>query len=190
MKPSTNRSSKLSRVFFSQLDYIHLERTCPGTFTQLRTDLFTIPESIYQGTLRSPLTPLSNLGLSGSLFFHTSSPPLPLPEDIARHPNAGLFIKSMGRAFEYEFMYEKLLPEYIRYMRDVPQQSGSLLSRITDVLSSRETSLGTLLKVTPRHYIIMIDIIGSKQAAGRKWDLKPPGFFEVRNFPTMRPVWF
>jgi hypothetical protein len=185
MKLPTNRC-----LFLPQLDYMHLERTSPGTFTHLRADLFNIPENIYQGTLRSPLTPLSSLGLSGSLFFHTSAPLPPVPEDIAQHPNTGLFIKSISRAFEYEFMYEKLLPEYLAYMRKSPQHGGSLLSRITDALSSRETSIGALLKMTPRHYMVMVDIIGSKkkEAGGRQWDLKPPGFFEVRNLPT--PIWW
>ena len=176
VKPPTNR------LLLLYPDYIHLERTSPGIFTQTRVDLFNIPENIYQGTLRSPLTPISNLGLSGSIFFHTSAPLPPFPEDIAQHPpNAGLFIKSIGRAFEYEFMYEKLLPEYLIFMRDSWQHEGSLLSRITDVLCSRETNIGALLKITPRHYMVMVDIIGSKEkeAGGRKWDLKPPEFFEV-----------
>ena len=88
---------------------------------------------------------------------------------------------SIGRAFEYEFMYEKLLPEYLSFMRDSWQHGGSLLSQITDVLRSRDTSIGVLLKMTLRHYMVMVDIIGSKEkkARGRKWDLKPPEFFEV-----------
>jgi hypothetical protein len=174
-------------LIHNQITFISNERLQASLLNLASTciDLFNIPENTYQGTLRSPLTPLSNLGLSGSLFYHTSAPPPPLlPEDIAQqHPNAGLFIKSIGHAFEYEFMYEKLLPEYLTFMRDSRQHGGSLLSRITDVLCSRETSIGALLKMTPRYYMVMVDIIGSKKkkASGRRWDLKPPEFFEVRN---------
>ena len=94
--------------------------------------------------------------------------------------------KSISRSFEYEFMYEKLLIEYLTHIRNSQQHGGSLLSRITDVLCSREASIGALLKMTPRHYMVMVDFIGNNKTkgGGRKWDLKPPEFFEVRNPPT------
>lgn len=118
----------------------------------------------------SPLKPLANLGLSGSAFFHTAGP----------SSNAGLIIKSINRAFEYEFLHETLLPAYVAYLEKT-NGASSLLSRVTDVLWNADRSLGNFLRIRPKHYMILVDILGdlSTIEGAKKWDLKPSGFFEV-----------
>ena len=155
------------------LDEVHLERAAPSAFAKLREQHFSIPASTYAQAVSLPLKPLSNLGLSGSAFFHTNN--------ADTSSNAGLFIKSINRAFEFEFMHEKLLPAYIAYMEE-HSGADSLLTRITDVIWSADTSVGALLSVSPRHYIVMVDVLGDLKAieGAHKWDLKPSGFFEVR----------
>lgn len=78
-------------------------------------------------------------------------------------------------------MHEKLLPAYISYMEEHPG-ADSLLTRITDVIWSADTSIGALLSISPRHYMVMVDVLGDLKAieGAQKWDLKPSGFFEVR----------
>lgn len=150
---------------------VHLERVAPHAFATMREQHFSISPSTYAQTVSLPLEPLSNLGLSGSAFFHTS-------KSNASH-NAGLFIKSINRAFEFEFMHETLLPAYISFMEEHPG-ADSILTRITDVIWSADASVGTLLNVSPRHYMVMVDILGDIKAidGAQKWDLKPSGFFE------------
>ena len=123
-----------------------------------------------------PLEPLSNLGLSGSIFFRTSN-------RNGKSASAGLIVKSINRAFEYEFMHERLLSAYISHMEEPPGMD-SLLTRITDIIWSADTSLGSLLNVSPRHYMVMVDVLGDLETieGAQKWDLKPRSFFEVRPY--------
>jgi hypothetical protein len=114
------------------------------------------------------------LGLSGSAFFHTAN--------TLANNSAGLIIKSINRPFEFEFLHLTLLPEYIAYF-DKMQEGGrgdSLLTRITDVIYCADATLGGMLRFSPRHYMIMVDILGDIKAVegAKKWDLKPM-FFEV-----------
>jgi hypothetical protein len=149
---------------------VHLARAAPTAFASLRREHFEISDEEYLKVVSLPLKSLSGLGLSGSTFFHTTGPA----------SNAGLLIKSINRAFEYEFLHEELLPAYIEYMEEHPG-SDSLLTRITDVIWSADMTLGAFLNISPRHYMIMVDILGdlSEVEGAAKWDLKPTGFFEV-----------
>lgn len=113
---------------------------------------------------------LSNMGLSGSTFFHTAS--------HASEGTAGLLVKSINRAFEYEFLHTTLLQAYLSYYEKEGRSGNSLLSRIVDVIWCADATLGGMLRLTPRHYMIMVDIIGNILEGARKWDLKPL-FFEV-----------
>lgn len=56
----------------------------------------------------------------------------------------------------------------------------TLLSEITDVLYSFDHRLGGYLGFSPSHFIIMRNVLQGldKDKGCRKWDLKPPGFFE------------
>ncbi|CAG7853017.1 SubName: Full=Uncharacterized protein {ECO:0000313/EMBL:CCA70892.1} [Serendipita indica DSM 11827] len=148
---------------------VHLQRAAPLEFARLREEHFSITDESYRAVTASSLKSLSNLGLSGSAFFHTEGP----------STNAGLIIKSINRAFEYEFMHETLLPRYIEYIEARPG-ADSLLTRITDVLFCADLSLGEALNVSPRHYMVMVDVLGDLKAVkgAQKWDLKPSGFFE------------
>ncbi|PVF99483.1 SAICAR synthase-like protein [Serendipita vermifera] len=148
---------------------VHLARAAPSAFSKLRKEHFEISDEKYFEIISPPLKPLSGLGLSGSTFFHTGGPT----------SNAGLLIKSINRAFEYEFLHAELLPAYIQYMEEHPG-ADSLLTRITDVIWSADMTLGALLKISPRHYMVMVDILGdlSEIEGAEKWDLKPTGFFE------------
>ncbi|KAG8862836.1 hypothetical protein FRC20_011049 [Serendipita sp. 405] len=158
------RFTKLPLIYMT-----HLERAAPTAFQQLRNQHFDISNKLYLQCLTSPLKPLSNLGLSGSTFFHTDGP----------SSNCGLLVKSINRAFEYEFMHEELLPAYLQYIEENPG-ADTLLTRITDVLWSADLTLGQALNVSPRHYMVMVDVLGDIKAIedAKKWDLKPSGFFE------------
>lgn len=105
---------------------------------------------------------------------------------------AGLIIKSINRPFEYEFLHTTLLPEYIAYFDQMSDEKtgDSLLTRITDVIYSSDATLGGMLRLSPRHYMVMVDILGDLKTieGARKWDLKPM-FFEVspESFPQHFP---
>jgi hypothetical protein len=181
--PMAINSTKLIHTNWDVLrkDTIHLERAAPSAFATIRREDFNISDDVYSRAISSPLKPLSNLGLSGSAFFHTteSSP--------NANGNAGLIVKSINRAFEYEFLHEQLLPSYIKYLEET-KGPNSLLSRITDVLWGADRSLGDFMGIRPKHYMILVDILGDLSVIGgaKKWDLKPSGFFEVRSNPVPR----
>ncbi|RPA76975.1 SAICAR synthase-like protein [Ascobolus immersus RN42] len=149
-------------TFFS-LYYIHLQRAAPLLFKKLRQKCFGIDDVEYHEQFRRRLRPVSGLGFSGSLFFFTD--------------DRSLIVKSINRRFEYLFLYEDLINAYGKYMQE---NKDSTLCRITDVLYSFDHRLGSLLGVSPNHYVVMknsLDGLDEKKG-GKKWDLKPQSFFE------------
>ncbi|KAF8428647.1 hypothetical protein EV426DRAFT_279846 [Tirmania nivea] len=148
---------------FLSLYFCHYHRAAPLLFRQLRREVYNIDEDYYQDQFTKPLKLASGLGFSGSVFFFTQ--------------NKDYIIKSIGRRFEYIFLYKELLDplaDYITHNRD------TLLSKITDVLYSFDHRLGSYLGVSPSHFIIMRnDLTRFDKGRGcKKWDLKPPNFFE------------
>ncbi|KAG6008394.1 hypothetical protein E4U54_008713 [Claviceps lovelessii] len=128
------------------------------------------PEQQHRQTLPK-LEPAGNLGYSGSSFFHTS--------------DGKYLVKSLDRASESDFFIEELFDPYTTHMKTHP---SSLLVRITDMLYAPRATMGTILGIQPRHYIIMENLLqgmGNDQQAGRadgaaKWqtfDLKPDDYF-------------
>jgi hypothetical protein len=84
-----------------------------------------------------------------------------------------------------------LLPEYIAYFDKIQEGSrgDSLLTRITDVIYCPDATLGGMLRLSPRHYMVMVDILGDIKAVegAKKWDLKPM-FFEVSQTTLAVPL--
>jgi hypothetical protein len=70
-----------------------------------------------------------SVGLSGSMFFHSSD----------RH----YLLKSLGRTFENRFLHEHFLPAYFDYVR---VNSHTLINKIFDVLYSFEYRFGDWTK--------------------------------------------
>ncbi|KAG0637934.1 hypothetical protein HOY80DRAFT_210354 [Tuber brumale] len=149
-------------TFFS-LYYAHFHRATPLLFHHLRKDAFKLDEEYYQNQFTKKLRPVDGLGFSGSLFFYSH--------------DKSFIVKSIGRRFEYEFLYSTLMHPLHKYYREHP---GTLLSEITDVLYTFDCRLGGCLGVSPSHYIVMTNVLEGldKERGCRKWDLKPQGFFE------------
>lgn len=149
-------------VFFS-LYFCHYRRAAPLLFHQLRTEVYNIDEEYYQQQFMKPLKPVSGLGFSGSVFLFTH--------------NKDFIVKSIGRRFEYIFLYEEFLDPLAEYMK---QNRDTLLSEFTDVLYSFDHRLGGYLGVSPSHFIIMRNVLQEldEERGCKKWDLKPPNFFE------------
>lgn len=78
---------------------------------------------------------------------------------------------------QYVFLYEDLLNSVTEY---VQKNRDHVLSEITDVLYSFDHRLGGYFGVTPSHFIIMRNVLQGldKKQGCKKWDLKPPNFFE------------
>lgn len=149
-------------VLFS-LYFCHFRRAAPLLFRQLRAEVYHIDEEYYQEQFTKPLKPVSGLGFSGSVFFFTR--------------NKDYIVKSIGRRFEYMFLYEELLDPLADYVK---HNQDTLLSGITDVLYSFDYRLGGSLGISPSHFIVMRNNLTrlDKELGCKKWDLKPPGFFE------------
>ena len=162
------KSPEIKRTFnvdtFFSLYHANLQRAAPLLFKKLRKDVFALDEEHYQQQFVKPLRPVDGLGLSGSLFFYTN--------------DKSLIIKSVGRKFEYTFLYEKMLEGYAFYVSQ--NSADTLLSRMTDVLYSFEHRLGGWLGISPAHYMVMTNVLEGldKEKGCRKWDLKPQNFFE------------
>ncbi|KAF3919183.1 hypothetical protein AA313_de0207202 [Arthrobotrys entomopaga] len=109
------------------------------------------------------MTPASGLGFSGSLFFFTK--------------DRSYIVKSVGRRFEYTFLYTQCIGAYAKY---ITENTKSLFCRITDVLFCFDQHLGGVLGVSPSHYIIMENLLKEMdvEKGWVKWDLKPQKFFE------------
>ncbi|KAG5983918.1 hypothetical protein E4U55_006701 [Claviceps digitariae] len=117
------------------------------------------------------LEPVGDLGYSGSSFFHTS--------------DGKYLVKSLDRASESHFFMNELFHPYTDHIKTHP---SSLLVRITDMLYSPRATLGTILGIQPRHYIIMENLLQGmgkhQQEAGsdgdatwETFDLKPDNYF-------------
>lgn len=114
------------------------------------------------------LEPAGDLGYSGSTFFYTK--------------NGKYLVKSLDRRFESDFLMFELFEPYMMHMKTHPQ---SLLVRITDTLYAPHASLGTIIGIQPRHYIIMENILdmhiqqrnGREDVPWEKYDLKPEDYF-------------
>lgn len=161
--PAINRVFDI-RTFFS-LYHAPFARAAPLLFQKLRSEaVFGIDEAAYQYAFTQPLQPVDSLGFSGSLFFFTA--------------DGTQLVKSIGRKFEYTFLYEKMLEGYAFY---VSLHGGdTLLCRIMDVVYTFHHRIGAWLGVSPSHYIVMKNTLHSLDTdrGCQKWDLKPPGFFE------------
>lgn len=125
--------------------------------------MFGLSEEHYQNQWTRKLRPVDGLGFSGSLFFFTD--------------DRSFVVKSIGRRFEYAFLYEKLMNPLGAYYHANP---STLLTYITDVLYSFDRRLGSYLGLSPSHYIVMTNVLEGldKENGCRKWDLKPQDFFE------------
>jgi len=145
------------------IDYAHFHRAAPLLFCHLRKDVFKLDEEHYQSQFTKKLRPVDGLGFSGSLFFYSD--------------DESFIVKSIGRRFEYAFLYSTLMHPLGKYYRENP---GTLLSEITDVLYTFDYRLGGCMGVSPSHYIVMANVLeGLDKGEGcKKWDLKPQGFFE------------
>ena len=145
------------------IDYAHFQRAAPLLFYHLRKDVFNLDEGHYQSQFTKKLRPVDGLGFSGSLFFYSD--------------DESFIVKSIGRRFEYAFLYSTLMHPLGTHYRENP---GTLLSEITDVLYTFDYRLGGYLGVSPSHYIVMTNVLeGLDKGEGcKKWDLKPQGFFE------------
>ena len=129
------------------------------------------------------LVPVGDLGYSGSTFFTTA--------------NGKYLVKSLPRAFEYEFFAKDLFAQYLAHSKLHP---GSLLARITDMPYAPHTTFGGLLGLAPTHHIVMENLLygkeedenrggdGQQESGGEsaasakqvKWetyDLKPESYF-------------
>ncbi|CUS10958.1 unnamed protein product [Tuber aestivum] len=153
--------TELTKIIY--IDYAHFRRAAPLLFHHLRKDVFKLDEEHYQNQFTKKLCPADGLGFSGSLFFYSD--------------DKSLIVKSIGRRFEYAFLYTTLMNPLSKYYREHP---GTLLSEITDVLYTFDYRLGGCLGVSPSHYIVMANVLeGLDKGKGcKKWDLKPQGFFE------------
>lgn len=135
-------------------------------FHHLREKVFGLSEEQYQNQWTKKLRPIDGLGFSGSLFFFTD--------------DKSFILKSIGRRFEYAFLYQTLMNPLGVYYHESP---NTLLSRITDILYFFDHRLGSYLGVSPSHYIVMLNVMEGLDTENgcRKWDLKPQNFFE--------PIW-
>ncbi|KAB8264357.1 hypothetical protein BDV32DRAFT_135287 [Aspergillus pseudonomiae] len=170
--PKTFRKTLIGRIiaFFSVFS-LKLLRYEPDVFRRLRNEIWEISEERYRASFLSgedkalPLLPMGDLGFSGSTFFSTS--------------NSTFLVKSLPRHFEHSFFRHDLFQPYYEY---ISAHTDSILVWITDYIYAAYTSLGTLMKTTPAHHIIMENILCGKEKdpAAEKWetyDLKPIDYF-------------
>lgn len=129
-------------------------------FHHLREKVFRLSEEQYQNQWTKDL---HGLGFSGSLFFFTN--------------DKSFIVKSIGRKFEYAFLYQTLLNPLGVHYRETPDTP---LSHITDILYSFDHRLGSYFGVSPSHCLVMSNVLErfDKKDGCRKWDLKPQNFFE------------
>jgi hypothetical protein len=88
-------------------------------------------------------------------------------------------VKSIPRWSESQFFSQEMLGPYNRHMLDHPD---SLLVRIFDFLYTPRRSIGSLLRITPSHHIVMENIMFGKDGdpLANEWetyDLKPVSYF-------------
>ncbi|KAK4984690.1 hypothetical protein LTR50_006431 [Elasticomyces elasticus] len=172
---NNERIAKYSRLIayilsFFALFRLNLVRYAEELFCQLRKD-WSIDEDDYRmsfgkSSSEVALQAKGHMGYSGSSFFTTA--------------NAKYIIKSVPRAFEYQFFRDNLLEPYAEHMRTHP---ASLLVRITDFLCTRHATLGGLLGTAPTHHIVMENVLYEQAGtdddnqAWQTFDLKPTSYF-------------
>ncbi|KAL4961979.1 phosphatidylinositol phosphate kinase family protein [Aspergillus stella-maris] len=178
-RPGRARISFIQRILaFFRIFYLTLIRHEGELFHKLRTEVWSLDEgdytSSFRGSKKDPaLLSMGDLGFSGSTFFRTS--------------NNAYLIKSVPRHFEHTFFREDLLNPYYEFMHNHPE---SLLVWITDYIYAPYKSLGSLLRTSPAHHIVMENMLYGKDDpetysdAGSnlsdKWetyDLKPIDYF-------------
>ncbi|KAH9932564.1 uncharacterized protein B0H18DRAFT_986249, partial [Fomitopsis serialis] len=113
----------------------------------------------------------SSAGLSGSMFFRSSS--------------KRYLLKSLGRAFENRFLHEHFLPRYFEFAKAHPD---SLIHKIYDVLYSMERRFGEYLRLSPNHYIVIENIAYGKRDDWEIFDLKPTNYHTSSHFATSFPM--
>ncbi|KAI1378047.1 SAICAR synthase-like protein [Hypoxylon crocopeplum] len=167
--------ARILRLFsFIRLTYRLVEH---DLFTSLR-GVWEIREDDYRASFdtgkrihrtkgEGVLTPMGDMGYSGSTFFCTN--------------DGAYLVKSIPRHFEHNFFKNELLMPYANHMRSNP---SSLLVRITDFLESTHKSIGILLGLSPTHHVVMENIMyGHQDSQGglkpkwESWDLKPTSYF-------------
>ncbi|BCS26626.1 phosphatidylinositol phosphate kinase family protein [Aspergillus puulaauensis] len=166
----TARISLIQRIIaFFHIYYLTLIRYEKELFQRLRTEIWSLSEeeyiSCFKNDGKSSLVSMGDLGFSGSTFFRTS--------------NSAFLVKSVPRHFEHSFFRKDLLEPYYQYMRNHPE---SLLVWITDYIYAPYTSIGSILRTSPAHHIIMDNMLYGKeeQPGSEKWetyDLKPIDYF-------------
>ncbi|KAL4906716.1 hypothetical protein BDW74DRAFT_136990 [Aspergillus multicolor] len=165
------RLSIIQRIFaFFRIFYLTLIRYEQELFYNLRKEIWKLPEEEYlacfKNDRKSPaLEQMGDLGYSGSTFFRTS--------------NSAFLVKSVPRHFEHSFFRNDLLRPYYEYMLKYPE---SLLVWITDYIYAPYSSIGSILRTSPAHHIIMENLLYGKDEDDNsdKWetyDLKPIDYF-------------
>ncbi|CCX12017.1 Similar to Phosphatidylinositol 4-phosphate 5-kinase type-1 gamma; acc. no. O60331 [Pyronema omphalodes CBS 100304] len=163
--PAADHTFRLNSFF--SLYHANFHRAAPLLFYTLRKDCYGLDEEHYQKQFEKDLKPVDGLGFSGSLFYYTQ--------------DKSLIVKSVGRKFEYTFMYEKMIEGFTYYYSMmISQKQQTLLCQITDVVGCHDHRLGGWLGVSPSHYIVMTNVLEGldKEKGCKKWDLKPQNFFE------------
>ncbi|KAL4920085.1 hypothetical protein BDW62DRAFT_199171 [Aspergillus aurantiobrunneus] len=171
LRRGTSRISLIKRICaFFHIFYLTLVRYEQELFHKLRTEVWRVTEedyiSCFKGAGKSPsLVSMGDMGFSGSTFFRTS--------------NSAFLVKSVPRHFEHSFFRQDLLVPYFDYMRAHPE---SLLVWITDYIYAPYTSIGSILRTSPGHHIIMENMLYGKEEDpdAKKWetyDLKPIDYF-------------
>ncbi|KAL4803436.1 hypothetical protein BDV18DRAFT_41072 [Aspergillus unguis] len=156
---------------FFRIFYLTLVRYEKDQFQKLRTQVWSLSDdeylSCFKGDKKTPgLVSMGDLGFSGSSFFRTS--------------DSAFLVKSVPRHFEHSFFRHDLLNQYLEYMHDRPE---SLLVWITDYIYAPYSSIGSILKTSPAHHIIMENLLYGQDDdpdTKQKWetyDLKPIDYF-------------
>ncbi|KAL4820310.1 hypothetical protein BDW67DRAFT_181382 [Aspergillus spinulosporus] len=171
LRSGAPRISLIQRILsFFRIFYLTLIRYKQELFYNLRAKVWGLPEEVYLSCFRndgksSALIPMGDLGFSGSTFFRTS--------------NSAFLVKSVPRHFEHSFFRNDLLKPYYDYMQTYPE---SLLVWITDYIYAPYSSIGSILRTSPAHHIIMENLLYGKEDDGNadEWemyDLKPIDYF-------------
>ncbi|KAK0391478.1 hypothetical protein NLU13_0979 [Sarocladium strictum] len=192
--PATRRRLLALILTFFRFFRLYLTRFHAADFATLREEAWGFDEDAYRASFAASeragrrerrgkgkqtseegeeeLVPVGDLGYSGSTFFATA--------------DKKFLIKSLPRAFEYEFFRKDLFFPYLAHMTQEPQ---SLLVRITDMVYSPQPSLGGMLGFAPTHHIVMENLLHGQETAeheeegersGSSWetyDLKPSDYF-------------
>ncbi|KAL4760007.1 phosphatidylinositol phosphate kinase family protein [Aspergillus foveolatus] len=171
LRSGAPRISLIQRILsFFRIFYLTLIRYEQELFYNLRAKVWRLSEeeylSCFKNDGKSPaLIPMGDLGFSGSTFFRTA--------------NSAFLVKSVPRHFEHSFFRNDLLKPYYDYMQTYPE---SLLVWITDYIYAPYSSIGSILRTSPAHHIIMENLLYGKEDDGNadKWetyDLKPIDYF-------------